>query len=467
MRILALIVLMASCSFAQNKQLIYGFSEIPQALMLNPGGQVKYSGFFGIPMLSHIHVNSGTSGITIYDLFADNGVDFNIKLQNAIYNSKPRNFATINEQIEIFSGGFALGSMFEKNEYLSFGLYQELDAIGYFPKDYAVLALEGNQNNINRVFDAGHLKASAEVISVFHVGYNKKVNNQLTYGVRGKIYSNILNMNSVNNRGSFVTELGDNNIYKHIFNLDLEFKSSGLESIRHGDSETVINELKKRTLMGGDKGLGLDVGFTYQINKQLYVDASLLDIGFIRHTKDIENYSVKGAYEFEGIDPFFTEFETGQTADEYWSKIEDEFNDVFQADTTYNKYTTWRPIKFNGSVNYAFGEKKEKDCNCVKNKKEYLNAVGAQLYAINRPRQPQLALTLYYYRKLFKGLAAKTTYTLDSYSLYNLGLGLSANFGGMNFYVMADNFLQYRNVYDAQSVSLQLGFNYIFKKNED
>ncbi len=187
--------------------------------------KLKIRVFLAFHMLSHIHVNAGTSGITVYDLFADNGVDFNIKLQNAIYNSKPRNFATINEQVEIFSGGFAFGSMFEKNEYLSFGLYQELDAIGYFPKDYAILALEGNQNNINRVFNASHLKASAEVISVFHVGYNKKVNNQLTYGVRGKIYSNILNMNSVNNRGSFVTELGDNNIYNHIFNLDLEFKN--------------------------------------------------------------------------------------------------------------------------------------------------------------------------------------------------------------------------------------------------
>lgn len=467
MRILSIVFLISWFSFAQNKQILYGFSEIPQALMLNPGGQIKNSGYFGIPLLSHIHANAGTSGITIYDLFADNGIDFNIKLRNAIYKSKPRHFSSINEQIEILSGGFAFGNMFEKNEYISFGLYQELDAIGYFPKDYAVLGLEGNQNNINKVFDASHLKLSAEVLSVFHVGYNKKVNDQLTYGVRGKIYSNILTMNSVNNKGSFVTVIGDNNVYNHIFNLDLEFRSSGLASIRHGESEAVFTEIQKRTLMGGDKGLGFDVGFTYQIDKQWYVDGSLLDIGFINHSKDVENYSVKGVYEFEGIDPFFSELETGQTADEYWSKIEDEFSDVFVADTTYSKFTTWRPVKLNGSLNYAFGEKKEKDCNCIKNKKEYQNAVGAQLFAINRPRQPQVALTLYYYRKLFKGLSAKTTYTIDSYSLNNIGLGFSANLGSLNFYVMADNFLQYKNVYDAQSVSLQLGFNYIFKKNED
>ena len=90
-----------------------------------------------------------------------------------------------------------------------------------------------------------------------------------------------------------------------------------------------------------------------------------------------------------------------------------------------------------------------------------------QLYVISRPKQPQLALTAYYYRRLFKGLRAKATYTLDSYSLHNIGLGLSAHLGGANFYIMADNFLQYQNIYNAQSVSLQLGFNYIFNTNED
>ncbi|WP_445738244.1 DUF5723 family protein [Mariniflexile sp.] len=461
------LVLITWFSFGQNKQILYGFSEIPQALLLNPGGQIKNSGFIGVPLLSQIHANAGTSGMTVYDVFADNGIDFNVKLRKAIYNSKARDFATINEQIDIFSGGFAFGSLFEKNEYLSFGLYQEFDFIGYFPKDYAVLALEGNQNNINRVFDASHLSVSAEVISVFHVGYNKKVNEQFTYGVRGKIYSNIVNVNSTKNTGSFVTVQGNNNMYSHIFNLDLELRTSGLSSIRNSNSDAVFKDIKKRLLLGGDLGLGFDVGFTYQIDKQWYVDASLLDVGFISHKKDIENYSVKGTYEFEGINPFFSELETGQTADDYWSKIEDEFSDIFDADTTYNKFTTWRPVKLNASLNYAFGKKKEKTCNCIKEKKEFQNAVGTQLYAINRPKQPQAALTLYYYRRLFKGLSAKTTYTIDAYSFNNIGFGVSANLGPLNFYIMADNFLQYKNIYDAQSVSLQLGFNYILKKNED
>lgn len=43
-------------------------------------------------------------------------------------------------------------------------------------------------------------------------------------------------------------------------------------------------------------------------------------------------------------------------------------------------------------------------------------------------------------------------------------LGNSKN---INFYIATDNLLRYQNIAKAQSVSLQLGFNYIFKNNEE
>jgi hypothetical protein len=466
-RISTLILLISwFVSFSQNKQILYGFSEIPQSLLLNPGGKVTNDWFFGVPLLSHVHVKGGTSGATLYDVFADDGIDFNTKLQNAINRMDSKDFFSANQQLEIFSAGFAIGNTYEKNEYLSFGLYQELDFILYFPKDYAVLALEGNQNNINRVFDASDLSGSGELISVFHLGYNKKINKNFTFGLRGKIYSSILNFNSTKNEGTFRTVPGASNFYDHIFDLDLQVRTSGIVSL-DDDSGFGPNYLVKRVFFGGNLGLGFDAGFTQQLNKQWQLSASLLDIGFIRHSKDIENSSLNGNYIFQGINPIFPETGSGQTADEYWSEIEEDFEDLFSIETTTSKFTTWRPIKFNASLDYAFGEKVEETCNCIKEEDGYLNAIGLQVFAMSRPKQPQVALTAYYYRKLFKGLSAKATYTVDSYSFNNLGLGVSAHFGGINFYLMADNFFQYKNIYNAQSVSLQLGFNYIFNKNED
>ncbi len=460
------LMLIVSFGFAQNKQILYGFSEIPQTLRQNPGGEIDNRGYFGIPLLSHIHVNAGSSGISIYDLFAEDGRDFNLKLRNAVNRLSDKDFFTATQQLEIISGGFAFGPSYEKNEYLSFGLYQELDFISYFPKDYAILALEGNQSNIGRHLDLGHFNLTASVISVLHVGYNKRVNSKFTYGIRGKMYSSIADISSNKNSGQFTTIQGENNIYKHIFNLNLEVRTSGIDGLLDDGNSDVsqdIKTLRRRVLFGGSLGLGVDFGMTYQITDQLFFDASVLDIGFITHSKDIKNYQLKDDFEFEGIDPLFPESNGNQTADEYWSEIEEDFEELFTLDSTTTRYTTSRPIKLNASLNYAFGKKKMEDCDCLAEEGNYLNRVGAQLFMVNRPKGPQAALTAYYYRRIFNGLSAKATYTVDSYSFNNIGLGLSANLWGLNLYVMADNFLAYQNIYDAQNVSLQLGLNYIFK----
>ncbi|WP_147678226.1 DUF5723 family protein [Algibacter pacificus] len=465
--ILIIILHIGLFTFSQNKQLLYGFSEIPQALMQNPGGKVTNDWYVGVPLLSQIHVDLGTTGSTVYDVFSDDNIDFNDKLRTAVSSMNPNDFYTVNQQLEIFSGGVAVGNRFEKNEYLSFGLYQELDFMLYFPKDFATLALEGNKNNINQLFKANHLSGTADVLSVFHLGYNKKVNKKFTYGIRGKIYSSLANIHSTKNKGGFITTRGEDNYYDHEFDFGIAVQTSGIASLIDDDNVDVndnIDTLKKRAFFGGNLGLGVDLGFTYQLNNQWSLDASVLDIGFISHTKDVENYVVNGEFTYSGVNPLFPEAEDGQTADDYWDTIEDDFEDTFIVDTTRTKYTTWRPVKFNASLNYAFGEKRSKTCSCIPDDTGYQNAVGLQLYGINRPKQPQLALTAYYYRRLFNGLRLKAAYTIDSYSFSNVGLGVSAHIWGANFYIMADNLLAYKNIYDAQHVSLQLGFNYIFKK---
>lgn len=471
MRFLKILLLLLTSNFllAQNKQVLFGFDEIPQTLLLNPGAPIKNDWYVGVPLLSQIQVRTGFSGLTAYDLFADDGRDFNTKLRQAVYNMDANDHFAINQQMDIFSGGFALGRGYEKDQYLSFGLYQETDVFIYFPKDYAVLVLEGNKNNLNRVFDLSDLNVSGEVVSVLHVGYNKKLNKKLTVGARGKIYSSVFNVNSTNNSGTFVTLPGDDNYLKHIFNLDLEVNTSGLKSLLDDDNSDAskdIKEIRSRLLFGGNLGLGLDVGLTYQPTDQWTFQASIQDFGFIAHKKDVENYALNGHLEYEGINPVFDESQEGQTAEDYWNEVADDFEELFTIDETANKYTTWRPVKINTSLSYAFGEKVSKECNCVQEDSGYLNQVGAHLFVVNRPRLPQIALTGFYYRKLLDQLRVKATYTIDSYSFTNVGLGLSAHFGGFNFYVLADNLLEYQNLAKAKSVSLQLGFNYIFNQKQ-
>ncbi len=97
-----------SC-FSQNKQLLYNFTSVPQSMLTNPGSDVNYNWFVGIPLLSGFSANVGSSSFSVYDLFANNGVDFNTKLRNVVFSTSRNDKVVMNEQLEVFSGGFKLG----------------------------------------------------------------------------------------------------------------------------------------------------------------------------------------------------------------------------------------------------------------------------------------------------------------------------------------------------------------------
>ena len=453
---------------AQNKQLLYGFTEVPQQILLNPGAQVDYRGYIGMPLLSHIHLNAGITGFSAFDVFADDGKDFNQKIRDVVYKLDSKDFFGFNQQLDIFSVGLSVKKSYEKTFFISFGMYQESDIFSYYPKDYAILAYEGNYNNLNKRFDLGQLNVSAEVLSVFHVGVNKKINSKWTLGLRGKVYSSIAQASSTDNTGSFITIPGTNNNLNHIFDLDMKLQTSGVSFLEDSSANKGLDILKKRLLFGGNLGVGIDVGFTHQPSPEWTVDASLQDVGFINYSKDIKNYILDGYLQYNGVQSVFPQVTSGQTAQDYWDEVEDDFEDLFKIDSTTTSYTKWRPIKLNSSVSYNFGRKVDKECNCLsKSDTTFQNRVGAHLFAMKRPNHLQWALSAFYYRKIVKGLQLKTSYTVDAYSFKNVGLGASAALGSVQFYVMADNLLSYQNLAKSQSVSLQLGFNYIFKNNEN
>ena len=195
---LVFIVIFHFSCFSQNKELLYNFTLIPQSSLVNPGADVSYKFYFGFPVLSGVSANLGSSSFSAYDLFANNGVDFNDKVRSIINQSSSKDKAQVNEQLEIFSGGFRIGGTDSKS-YISFGMYQEFDFLMYVPKDPGILALDGNQNYIGKSFNLSDINVRAEVLSVFHVGFHKKIDEKLVLGGRAKIYSSGANAKSTKN----------------------------------------------------------------------------------------------------------------------------------------------------------------------------------------------------------------------------------------------------------------------------
>ncbi len=454
---LSLVALISCAAWSQSKQILYNFTSIPQSAMTNPGADVNYKWYAGVPLLSGISANVGSTGFSAFDLFANDGTSFTSKLQNVVSSTTRNDHFALRQELELISGGFRISGQRrdQSDTFVSFGIYQEFDMISYMPKDLAILALEGNSNYLGKIFDLGDLNAKAEVLSVWHLGVRKAISKNFILGARAKIYSSIYNANSINNSGFIFTGPSNTGVYDQSIYANMQLNTSGVAKYGEEDNNADAGkDIRKGLLLGGNLGLGFDAGFTYYPQKNIQITGSILDVGFISHTKDVESYTFKGRYNYRGIVPSFS---SGESAE----NIYQEFQDAIPLDTINAKYTTWRPIKLNGSFQYSFDEDQDENCNCngSLNETVYKSAVGAQLFIMSTPRVPVYALTTYFSRKILKGLQAKATYTFDTYSSSNIGLGLSTTAGPINFYLMADNLLEYRDLSKANSLSFQLGLN--------
>ncbi|WP_047246288.1 DUF5723 family protein [Maribacter thermophilus] len=463
------LLLVCNLLASQNKQLLYDFTEIPQSLMVNPGMETSFKWYVGVPLLSGVSGYAGSNGVSVNDIFADDGLDINDKVRDRLVGGlSTRDELSGNLQIELFNVGYR---GVDPDIFYSLGAYIEMDNISYWPQDYAVLVFEGNADQLNRRFDLSDLKARGSMVNVFHFGVNKKVSHSLSIGARGKLYSGILDYTSTHNKGYLVNTPGSNNTYTTTLVSDMKLKTSGLRELDEAqENDELTNAIMKRAFFGGDLGLGLDVGFSYNLNETTIVTGSLLDVGFVYHSGDVVSYSLKGAASTEGIEIDVLEDFTNLNRD-YWQDLVDEVEDLVPFKKYSKGYVTFRPTKLNVSLRKDFGEAMggaSNGCDCdplkgtsVGLRTRYRNSVGAHLYMINRPRGPQMALTGFYTRRIGNVLALRGTYTADKFTYTNVGLGLNVQAGPVNIYAMADNLFSYSNIAASHYASFQLGLNII------
>jgi len=468
MRVIISILILLCCSglHAQNKQLLYNFSALPQTLMSNPGANINFDGHFGVPLLSQVHVSVGSSGVNMYDIFTDSNKEtINARITTAIQKLTNQDYFMVNEQLEIISFGWRVN----KDNYFSAGVYQEADLFAYFPKDPLTLINEGNRDYINVPFDFSDVSFTGEVMTVYHIGWNKKMDNKLTLGVRLKLYSGIFNVESTNNSGIFTTRdtPDGSNYYRHYATgLDIRVNTSGYASLQ--DETTTVQEatkeLVKNSFFGGNIGAGIDIGGSYRIDQNFTATGSLQDVGIMYQRKDVENYLYYGTYATSGLEPLFPEIGPGGKALPYWDIFEDEVDANLKDETVQESYVTWRPFKLNGSLQFGFGETVG-DCNyLIPLKRRFENIMGIQLFGVMRPRGLKYAFTMFYDRKFTPDLRMKVTYTLDDFSYYNVGFLVSKKLKNFNLYLAADNLFGYLNLAKSQHQSVQMGLQFIFIK---
>ncbi|MDR5591741.1 DUF5723 family protein [Christiangramia sp. SM2212] len=464
--VLVLFLLCAMLSSGQNRPLLYSVDDLPQSLLQNPGTRIDFIRHFGVPFFSQIHLSAGSTGVTAYDILSESDPDVNQKVRNVMDRITAGDYFSVNEQIEVLSLGWKMGDKM----YFSGGIYQELDIFAYFPKDPAVLAFEGNADYINQDFDFSDVSFTGEVLTVYHAGLNYKVDNQLTVGGRFKLYSGIFNASSTGNKGVFrtVETPGGPNFYRHeVIGLNVRVNTSGYASLKEEEGMTVdeaVAELLSRSFFGQNVGLGIDLGFNYRVTDQFSINGSIQDLGLMFHQRDLENYTYYGTSQTNGIQPLFPELDQNEKAIPYWDVFEERIDRDLNEQTSEEAYTTWRPLKFNASFQFGTG-KSILPCDYLISKKpRFMNLFGMLISGVNRPKGPTYGVTAYWDRKVTDNLRFRLAYGADEYTITKFGAMVSSRFKNFNVYLAANDIIGYTNLAKANSASLQLGFQFIFKE---
>jgi len=321
------------------------------------------------------------------------------------------------------------------------------------PADFIQLGMYGNADRVFDKFDLSYLAAKTSLIQTMYFGVNKKANNQLNVGYRIKLYSGIANAESVGNSGTYYATEGQNNYYLHHFNaIDISGHSSGF------NKAATSNYYLKKFLFSGNYGPGIDLGFTYKYSDNLTFSGSLLDLGFIYYTTDINGYKIKGSYNYEGATLVFPE--TGFI--DYWKAIKKEFKDKLKSEKDNHDYLSVRPVTLYASMKYGLGNLSKQSCeNFLNLKQAHTSFLGLTGFAQYQPVKIHVGISAFFEKKWSKSFYTKLNYTVDNFSYSSIGAGLALNLGRLQLYVSGDNLLGLSDLSKSNKQQIQVGLNII------
>jgi hypothetical protein len=432
---------------AQFNAVGYSFFNTNSSFQLNPGDKHIYKNLFSAPLLNNIELSAGITGFTLYDLFKPNS-NFNNNVYQTINQLTNTDFILVHYRQDLFSYGWSD----DLERFKSIGIYWEFDHITYTPGDIFKLGLYGNSGYLNKTFDAKYFAEKTEFVQTMYYGINGLVLPKLNVGVRFKIYSGIVNMQSIHNAGKFYTNQGQNNFYSHhLENVDISFQSSGYDE-ENLNKKYYLNKL----FFSGNYGPGIDLGFVYDMNNRTTLSASVLDLGFIYYTKDIHSFNVKGDYDYEGVHLEFVQ----NTYIDYWKDIKEDFKQHITTNENNNNYISWRPTTLYTSIKYGIGNISKQKCQDFLNPKtDYTNFIGITTFAQFRPVKIHLGISGFYEKQWSKYFTTKVNLTADNFSYAALGSGFSLNFGHVQFNLIMDNLLGLSDLAKSKKQSLQFGLN--------
>jgi len=390
--------------------------NVLQSTKLNPALAPKEKIVISLPgLLANYYHNAGSA-----DELLTSTSDSTVRLKSDVLlsNLDDDNTLRINQEFENIHFSYRV------NDKLTLSLHQLSKSSNYlyYPEALPKLFLQGNSQYIGEEIEIG---PDQHTIAYNELGFGAAMSfGKLKVGAKAKL---LLGVGDISTERQGLALYTDPDVYQLTVNSDYLINSSSFSEVLLFDTLTGYNieyswreMIRFENFSTKNKGYAFDLGIQYEVSDRLSIGASVLDLGKIKWTNDVVNYSSKGSNTFAGLD-----LKGALTGDSLsLSSAIDTVRNIFDFETSIDDYDTKIPTRIYVNANYKVNDKIQ--VAATFNNEFYR---GRNFFAFGVGGH-------YVFSKHF---SAGLTYSVRNNSYFNIGLNLIAQKGPVQLFLATDN----------------------------
>lgn len=414
-----------------------------------PSSSTIYNGYVSLPV-GDLQLGLNVGAIRYKNLFETNeeGYPTVLTATKFVNSLAPKNYIGFNEDLELFGFGFRIMD----NYFLTVDYRQRASMDFIYSKDVFGLPIYGNMAYVDNPANLD-LSFNFNAYQEIGVSFRHKVNDRISWGVRPKLLFGIANVNTQQLSAQISTDPTD---YSITMTYAAAMRAAAI--VPYTMAFNPQDGFQFNMDLGGipenafkNFGLGIDLGFSYQLMESLGLSVGVLDLGFINwktstmsmssNTGDSGSMYNDGSFTFSGLTPSQIQaLMDGQGVSGMLDTIAKYFPlDVVPTD----KYSTALTPRVVLQADYEFA-------------KHHRVSAATQFRFTKNFFQP--SLTLAYDGCFFNTIDVCVAYTIQRHSYDNLGVGLGLNLGVLNIYAGTQNIIAAFSVRNASQLTATAGF---------
>ncbi len=241
--------------------------------------------FIGLPVISGINIYANNQ-LSYNDVISrdESGTKY-IDVEKAIESHGTLNVISGHVNLSLFHLAFRLP---EEGPAISFFVNERVESDITYPSGLLKWLWRGNGSYLGRNMNFNSLGISTNYFREYGIGIATNVPDRpITVGMRLKMYQGIVNVSTPASM-KFRFQTSQEHFQLELNTENAVVRTAGVELLQGGDQGAIVPYL----INNPNKGVGVDIGIDYKINRYYQVALSATDLGFISWNNDIRNYSI-------------------------------------------------------------------------------------------------------------------------------------------------------------------------------